>query len=81
LYGASPKADNADIGLVKRNMGRSDEASKELEKIMLEKSPAELKPEAEQLAKRRSVAFEKSKAEFAQSVGGEDQAEGEDDSD
>ena len=81
MYREAQKADHRNPGLVKRNMGKSDEASKELEKIMLEKSPAELKPQAEQLAKRRSVAFQKSKAEFAQSVGGEDQADGEDDSD
>lgn len=59
-------------------MGKSDEASKDLEKIMLSKTPADLKPEAEGLAKRRQGAFEKAKAAFAQSVGGEDQAEGED---
>lgn len=62
-------------------MGKSDEASKELEKIMLAKSPADLKSQAEDLAKRRTVAFEKARAEFVHSKGGEDQAEGEDDSD
>jgi hypothetical protein len=64
-------------------MGKSDEASKELEKLMVAKSPADLKPQAEALAKRRTVAFEKSRAEFVGSVGGEDRADAdaEDDSD
>lgn len=62
-------------------MSKSDEASKELEKVMLAKTPEDLKSQAEGLAKRRGEGFEKARAAFVQSVGGEDQAEGEDDSD
>jgi hypothetical protein len=62
-------------------MGKTSDASAEQEKAMLAKTPAELKPQAEELAKRRKIAFEKATAAFASSVGGEDQADGEDDSD
>lgn len=62
-------------------MTKTSEASSEQEKVLLEKTPTNLKPEAEQLAVRRKAAFEKATAAFAQSVGGEDQANGEDDSD
>ncbi|KAF2663375.1 hypothetical protein BT63DRAFT_419183 [Microthyrium microscopicum] len=68
-------------GLVKKNMGKSDEASARLAEVMLTKAPASLKPQAEELNKRRVDGFAKGKAAFASATGGEDQAEGEDDSD
>lgn len=68
-------------GLVKKNMAKTSEVSAQQEKVMLAKIPANLKPEAEKLAIRRKIAFDKATAAFAQSVGGEDQADGEDDSD
>jgi hypothetical protein len=68
-------------GLVKRNLNKTNEVSTELEKVAMEKAPADLKPEAERLAARRKVAFEKALAAFGNSVGGEDQATEEDDSD
>lgn len=48
---------------------------------MLEKSPEDLKSQAKELGTRREVAFDKATAAFANSIGGEDEAEGEDDSD
>lgn len=68
-------------GLVKKNMGKTSEASVKLEKTMLEKTPADLKPEAEKLSARREAAFKKAIGAFANAQGGEDQADGEDDSD
>lgn len=62
-------------------MAKTSEASFEQERVMLGKTPADLKPEAEQLSARRRAAFDKATVAFAQSVGGEDQAEGEDESD
>jgi hypothetical protein len=62
-------------------MVKSDEASAKLAEVMLNKAPASLKPDAEALNKRRVTAFTKGKATFEGSTGGEDQAEGEDDSD
>jgi hypothetical protein len=62
-------------------MAKTDELSAEQEAVMLQKTPADLKPGAEKLMVRRKVAFEKATAAFAQSVGGEDQADGEDSSD
>ncbi|ORY60789.1 uncharacterized protein BCR38DRAFT_459771 [Pseudomassariella vexata] len=68
-------------GLVKRNLGKTSVVSEELENIMLSKAPDDLKAEAEALAKRRKVAFEKAMAIYSNASGGEDAAEGEDDSD
>jgi hypothetical protein len=68
-------------GLVKKNMGKTSELSSEQEALMLQKTPENLKPEAQKLAARRKAAFDKATAAFAQSVGGEDKADGEDDSD
>ncbi|KAF1814238.1 hypothetical protein P152DRAFT_265305 [Eremomyces bilateralis CBS 781.70] len=68
-------------GLVKKSMLRTQAASGELENVMREKSPENLKAEGEALAKRKQAVFEKALAAFANSTGGEDQAEGEDDSD
>jgi hypothetical protein len=68
-------------GLVKKNMAKTSAASVELSAVMLEKAPADLKPEAIALEKRRTDAFEKASAAFANAQGGEDKADGEDDSD
>jgi len=80
--GPLPLKDTANFiqGLVKKNMGKTSGASIKLEKIMLEKTPANLKPEAEKLSARREAAFSKAISAFANSQGGEDQADGEDDS-
>ncbi|KAE9965585.1 hypothetical protein BLS_007519 [Venturia inaequalis] len=68
-------------GLVKKNMAKTSDASILLEKTMLEKTPAEIKPQAEALSARREAAFKKAIDAFAGASGGEDQADGEDDSD
>jgi hypothetical protein len=48
---------------------------------MLQKAPADLGPNAKTLIARTKVAFEEATTAFAQSVGGEDRADDEDDSD
>lgn len=58
-------------------MGKTQTASQELSKLMLEKAPASLKGDAETLETRRAEAFKKSTAAFEGASGGEDQAEGE----
>ncbi|KAF3914634.1 hypothetical protein AA313_de0202379 [Arthrobotrys entomopaga] len=68
-------------GLVKRSISKSQEASEELSKLMLEKTPENLRSEAEALEQRRKVAFEKASAIYAAAIGGEENADGEDDSD
>src|SRR5882757_6510367 len=68
------------VGLAKKNMGKPSEPSDEQGTIMLQKTPADLNAEAEKLSARRKAAFDKATAAFAQSFGGEDQADGEDDS-
>ena len=77
----SSQSNTHNAGLVKKNMAKTDELSAEQEAVMFQKTPADLKPEAEKLMARRKMVFEKATAAFAQSVGGEDQADGEDDSD
>jgi hypothetical protein len=62
-------------------MQKSDAASTELAALLLAKAPESLKAESEALDKRRVNAFKKTTAAFENSVGGEDQADGEDDSD
>ena len=62
-------------------MGKSDEASSELAAIMLEKAPAPVKPQAEALNARRVASFKKGITTFANSTGGEEQADVVDDSD
>ncbi|KIW04377.1 uncharacterized protein PV09_04661 [Verruconis gallopava] len=84
LIGIKPRLEHLKVGgLVKRNLKKMGEVSEELEKIMMEKAPESLKPEAEKLAARRKVAFDKGNNAFAGLTGGEDnaEAEGEDDSD
>jgi len=68
-------------GLVKKNMAKSDEAGTELAAVMLQKAPQSIKAESEALDKRRVAAFKKAVAAFANSSGGEDKADEEDDSD
>lgn len=46
-----------------------------------EKAPDNLKPSAQALEERRNKAFDKAVSVFANAQGGEDQADGEDDSD
>ena len=48
---------------------------------MLQKAPQSIKVESEALDKRRVTAFKKAVAAFANSSGGEDKADEEDDSD
>ncbi|KAH7305751.1 hypothetical protein BKA65DRAFT_560073 [Rhexocercosporidium sp. MPI-PUGE-AT-0058] len=81
LVGNKPTFDKLHVaGLVKKNIEKSREASMGLSKLMLEKAPAHIKPEAEALEKRRAAAFTKAVDTFANATGGEDQADGEDDS-
>jgi hypothetical protein len=68
-------------GLVKKNMVKSGESSVKLSAIMQAKAPASMQAESAQLEKRREVALGKAIAAFAGATGGEDQADGEDDSD
>lgn len=64
-------------GLVKKNMAKTESASRELSNLMLSKAPANLKPEAEQLEQRRATAFKKATAVYDGAAGGEDAADGE----
>ncbi|KAK6538272.1 hypothetical protein TWF694_011151 [Orbilia ellipsospora] len=68
-------------GLVKRSILKSQEASEELSKLMLDKTPEDLKSEAQALEQRRKATFEKASAVYAAAIGGEENADGEDDSD
>ncbi|GKT44566.1 uncharacterized protein ColSpa_04747 [Colletotrichum spaethianum] len=61
-------------GLVKKNVQKTEVASKELSNVMTAKAPANLKAEAEALEKRREAAFSKANAAFASSTGGENDA-------
>jgi hypothetical protein len=67
-------------GLVKRNVGKTEGASKELSEIMIGKAPASVKGEAEVLEKRRDATFAKAKSAFEGLTGGEEEADKEDDS-
>lgn len=66
---------------MKKNMGKTDEAGKNLSRVMREKAPESLKGDAEALEERRAAIFTKGVATFQGSTGGEDDAEGDDDSD
>ncbi|KAI3398749.1 hypothetical protein diail_8616 [Diaporthe ilicicola] len=68
-------------GLVKRNLLSSQEAGAKFSVTLNEKAPDNLKPSATALEERRNKAFEKAVSVFANAQGGEDQADGEDDSD
>ncbi|GKT56503.1 hypothetical protein ColTof4_08951 [Colletotrichum tofieldiae] len=65
-------------GLVKKNVQKTEAASKELSNVMIAKAPASAKADAETLEKRREAAFTKATAAFASSTGGEDEALGDD---
>ena len=64
--------------MVKRNLGKTAEASEALSNLMVAKAPADLKAEGEALAKRRNVAFEKALAVYGNATGGDDLADGAD---
>lgn len=59
----------------------SQEAGAKFSVTLNEKAPDNLKPSATALEERRNKAFEKAVSAFANAQGGEDQADGEDDSD
>lgn len=65
-------------GLVKKNVIKTEAAGKELSHVMIAKTPAGIKTEAETLEKRREAAFNKATAAFAGATGGEDEQLGED---
>ncbi|KAI8313602.1 hypothetical protein K4K59_004469 [Colletotrichum sp. SAR11_240] len=65
-------------GLVKKNVEKTEVASKELSQVMVSKAPADIKGEAEALEKRRAAAFGKATAAFAGATGGEDEQLGDD---
>ncbi|KAK1983785.1 hypothetical protein LZ30DRAFT_652958 [Colletotrichum cereale] len=65
-------------GLVKKNVQKTEVASKELSKVMISKAPANTKADAEALEKRREAAFSKATAAFANATGGENEALGDD---
>lgn len=69
------------LGLVKRNLINSQEAGAKFSVTLNEKAPDSLKPSAQALEERRNKAFEKAVGVFANAQGGEDQDDGEDDSD
>lgn len=68
-------------GLVKRNLLKSQEAGVALSNQLRDKAPEDLKESATALEARRLKAFEKAVAAFANSTGGEEQADEADDSD
>ncbi|TDZ27888.1 hypothetical protein C8035_v008531 [Colletotrichum spinosum] len=65
-------------GLVKKNIEKTEVASKELSHVMVAKAPADLKGDAEALEKRRAAAFQKATAVFAGATGGENEQLGDD---
>jgi hypothetical protein len=80
LIATKPRFDALKVGgLIKLNLARFEKVSLELDKIVEEKAPAELKPKAAELNKRRQAALSKAVAAFANASGGE-QDDGEDDS-
>ncbi|KAH8883112.1 hypothetical protein GQ53DRAFT_883647 [Thozetella sp. PMI_491] len=68
-------------GLVKRNVAKTEAASKELSDVMVSKAPASIKGDAEALEKRRAAAFASAISTYDGATGGEAEAEHEDDSD
>ncbi|KAG6360007.1 hypothetical protein INS49_011063 [Diaporthe citri] len=77
-----PRIDELHVGgLVKRNLLNSQEAGAKFSVTLNEKAPDNLKPSAQALEERRNKAFDKAVSVFANAQGGEDQADGEDDSD
>jgi hypothetical protein len=67
------------IGLIKRNLTKTEEVSEELAAVALAKAPANLKPEAEALHAEVQAMFAKAKTAYAGVTGGEDAADGKDD--
>ncbi len=67
-------------GLVKRNVSKTEAASKELSDLMIAKAPANIKREAEALEKRRAGGFAKATAAFEGATGGEADADAVEDS-
>ncbi|OLN95266.1 hypothetical protein CCHL11_08112 [Colletotrichum chlorophyti] len=65
-------------GLVKKNVTKTEAASKELSNVMISKAPASVKADAETLEKRRATAFGKATAAFEGATGGEDEQLGDD---
>lgn len=65
-------------GLVKKNVEKTEQASKELSEVMIAKAPASIKAEGEALEKRRAAAFAKATAAFAGATGGENEELGDD---
>ncbi|KAF6831634.1 hypothetical protein CMUS01_02759 [Colletotrichum musicola] len=65
-------------GLVKKNVEKTEAASKELSDLMISKAPADIKSDAEALEKRRAAAFSKATGAFAGATGGEDEQLGDD---
>lgn len=83
MIATKPRFDQLKVGgLIRMNLKKMQEVSTELDKIVETKAPAELKPKAEELSKRRQAALNKAIVAFANSTGGEEKAgEEEDDSD
>lgn len=67
-------------GLVKKSVGKTQDTSKELSDVMVSKAPESVRGDAEALENRRNTAFEKATGAFAGATGGEEEGEGEDDS-
>ncbi|KAJ0161525.1 hypothetical protein CTA2_6075 [Colletotrichum tanaceti] len=65
-------------GLVRKNVQKTEAASKDLSNVMIAKAPAGSREDAETLETRRQAAFAKAVAAFASSTGGEDEALGDD---
>ena len=82
MINTKPRFDQLKVGgLIRMNLKKMQEVSNELDKLVETKAPADLKPKAEELGKRRAAALNKAIVAFANSTGGEGEADGEDDSD
>ena len=82
LISTKPRFDQLKVGgLIRINLNKFQEVSKQLDKIVEEKAPANLRAKAEDLNKRRQVALKKAVDAFTNASGGEADADGEDDSD
>ncbi|KAL8400053.1 hypothetical protein RB594_000460 [Gaeumannomyces avenae] len=68
-------------GLVKRNLQKSAESSEALSRMMLSKVPLEMREEGEAVARRRNLAFERALVAYGNATGGDDLADGAEDSD
>jgi hypothetical protein len=82
MIATKPRFDQLKVGgLIRMNLKKMQDVSSELDKLVETKAPENLKPKAEELAKRRQAALTKAIVAFANSTGGEGEADGEDDSD